>query len=705
MANKELKASVKLDTSKAVSSLDKLEKKINRLNKIVNQSNSRNSGLTNAFNRMSKSAEQVAKQSAKIDSANKKAANSANKLASNYKKSNKAVSVLTKNLRTLVSTYLGLMGAKAVLNTSDILTSSKNKLNYLNGGNTSATQLTMDKTYAAAQRSRGNYTDMISNVSKSMTLAGDSFQGNIDNAIRFQEIMSKAYTIGGASAAEQSSSMYQMIQALGSGILQGDELRSVREGAPLAYKAIEKFAQGVYKTTDSLKDMASEGKITSDMVVAAVMDMGSSVDEAFANTDMTFAQAFTSIRNMAVKAFEPVLQVLNDALNSDAGKAIVSGIGQAFVTLANIILNVFTIVKNVYNFVVNNLPTISKIILTIGTVIAVALLPKFVAWIIHLALVIKQFAILGAQAMVAAIKTAIAWTAANIPLLIMLAILAAIIITIIWVADSFVDACGIIVGCIYWVLSAIHNVVALILNIITALIVFITTAAGNIALTFINAFNKAKVAFWEFVKECLDGTSLIARAVSKIASIFGLDAVSIDTKINAAKANIHDLADIDAATSKAFETFQYADPNKMYAKGYGYGAAGGQWLTDKANALGDWFKNGGLLGNLGSGSYLPGAYDPAYAVDGAYDPSKALKGIKGDTGDIKNALDLTEEDLEYLRKIAEMEWKKEYTTANITVDMSNYNTINGESDLDGIVTKLADKLYEEMNVVANGVYA
>ncbi len=70
-----------------------------------------------------------------------------------------------------------------------------------------------------------------------------------------------------------------------------------------------------------------------------------------------------------------------------------------------------------------------------------------------------------------------------------------------------------------------------------------------------------------------------------------------------------------------------------------------------------------------------------------------------------DSMDLTEEDLTYLRKIAEMEWKKEYTTAEIKVDMSNYNTINGESDLDGIVTKLADKLYEEMNVVAHGVYA
>ena len=65
----------------------------------------------------------------------------------------------------------------------------------------------------------------------------------------------------------------------------------------------------------------------------------------------------------------------------------------------------------------------------------------------------------------------------------------------------------------------------------------------------------------------------------------------------------------------------------------------------------------------------------------------------------------SEEDLEYLRRVADMEWKKEFTTASIVVDMTNNNQINGDSDLDGIVTRLADKLYEEMNVVANGVYA
>jgi hypothetical protein len=83
---------------------------------------------------------------------------------------------------------------------------------------------------------------------------------------------------------------------------------------------------------------------------------------------------------------------------------------------------------------------------------------------------------------------------------------------------------------------------------------------------------------------------------------------------------------------------------------------------------------------------------------------KTLKDIADDTDAISDAVALSAEDLEYLRKIAATEWKKEFTTANITVDMTNYNTVDGDSDLDGIVTKLVSKLYEELDSVANGVY-
>ena len=126
------------------------------------------------------------------------------------------------------------------------------------------------------------------------------------------------------------------------------------------------------------------------------------------------------------------------------------------------------------------------------------------------------------------------------------------------------------------------------------------------------------------------------------------------------------------------------------------GASVGASVQGGINSAFDKVKNGisGFGGN-----------DPANALNTtAYDP-KDLAKTADNTDKIADSMDLTAEDLEYLRRVADMEWKKEFTTANITVDMSNYNTINGDGNLDGIVTKLADRLYEELDSVANGVYA
>ena len=646
---KELKASVKLDAKSALDTLDKLQKKIDAVNKAINKTSGANNQISKNLDKANTSANNVAKNVKKVDDANKKAANSANKIAGGYKKSNSAVSVLTKNLRTLASTYIGVMGAKAVLGASDTITSAENKLNYLNGGDAADTQFTMDKTYAAAQRSRGDYGDMISNVSKSMTLAGDAFQGNVDNAIRFQEIMSKAYTIGGASAAEQSSSMYQLIQALGSGTLQGDELRSVREGAPIAYKEIEKFAQGVYNTTDSLKDMASEGKITSDMVVAAMMQAGTGIDEAFANTDMTFAQAFTSIKNMALQAFRPVLQMLNDALNSDMGRAIIDGLGKAFVVVANIVLWLAGIVGQVFTWFYENWDWLKWVVLAV------------------LAAVTAHLVVLAATAFWAGLQALGAFLAGISPLYVW-------IIIIVLLIGLFMMFTGEIIG---GMLGA--------WEVIKAVCTWISNAWNNMCANLSSWF-------WNAIADMLEGVDWLLKGINKIRSALGKETISIEgirAKADASKAKV---VENNLDVGSAWDT--------GYTKGYAIG-------TDLKDKISSFVSLDNLTSGLGlnTSSYLPGAYDSAYGVDGAYDPNKALKNIDGNTGKMADSMDLTSEDLEYLRKIADMEWKKEYTTASITVDMSNYNTVSGDGDLDGIVTKLADKLYEEMDYLANGVYA
>lgn len=695
---KDLKTSVRLDTKSAVKSLDALERKINRINTAVNKTNSRNSGLTRqlqTIDRHAQSAERTTNRHAQA----------VNKLNNNYKKTGNTVSVLASKLKRLAATYLGVMGAKAAITTSDVITSTENRLNNLNGGDTQATQNSMDKMYVSSQKVRMGYADMMSNVSKSITLAGDAFQNNIDNAIRFQEIMAEAYTLGGASAAEMSSSMYQMIQALGSGILQGDELRSVREGAPLAYKEIEKFAQGVFNTEESLKELASQGRITSDLVVAAIMSAGDKMDEQFKKTSMTFAQAWTNIKNTAIKSFEPVLQMLNDALNSEVGQGILNGLMISIQIVAGALRILFGWISNIYNFIVDNWTVISKILMIIGAAIAIILFPKFIAWIGYILWVAYYYTYLATIAVISAIKTAMAWLATNWVLALIIVVLIAIVATLIWVSDSFTDACGIIMGVVYATGAFIYNILAWIGNVAVGLWESLKAIATNIGIAFQNGWNAAKSAFWNFVADCLDGLKMLEPAINAVAKAFGAEGFSLsgiasNARSRASSYEQKSYVSVGDAWSSGYNTIDYKNLTEAYNKGYGVGEQGGQWITDKLGNLTNSIKNGLGIGSLPSGS--------EYDVGGVYDPNAALKdlgSIDDNTGKMADSMDLAEEDLSYLRKIAALEWKKEFTTANITVDMNNYNTVNGDGDLDGIVTKLVDKLYEELDSVANGVYA
>lgn len=702
LASKDLKVNVIVNTK--TNQLDQLFNKLNNIeNKVKKQVKAQND-VTNAIGKTNK--EQA--------------------------KHNRLLDYGITKLKRMAGIYLGFMGGKAMFNTSDIITSAENKLNNINAQGMGdkaytqdgaysqqvlkQTQNQLDKMYVSAQKVRMGYNDMMTNASKSMMLANEAFKGNMDNAIRFQEIMAEAYSIGGASAAEQASSMYQMIQGLGSGILQGDELRSVREGAPLAYNAIEQFAQGVLHSKESLKELASQGKITSDMVVAAILNSGEQMDKAFEQTSMTFAQAWLMMKNTALKSFEPVLQKLNDLLNSPIGQAIINGIGGAIRIVANALLMLFTLIEKVVNFISKHSKTIITILSMIATVMAVLLFPKFIAWIGYLLWVAHYYTMVGFYAIASATKSAMAWMAANIPLLILIVILVLVVGALVWVSDSFAQACGYIVGVIMGAVSVIWNLmVMLFMGIVSGVILPLAGAWDAFANFFANIFDDPVATIIHTFETLATAVLGILQNIAKaIDAIFGSNLASaVGGWIDKLGGKADDLAkkygngkydkksDLTGKLNDALVdiTGKFTWNTKdAYNTGYKWGNQGGQWITDKVSGIKD-----KLMGGK-----LPNGKNPAYQLGtDAFDPSKLGKpvgNIDKNTGKVADSMKLLEEDLEYLKDVANMEWKKEFTTAEIKIDMNNNNNINGESDLDGLVTKLTDKLYEELDALANGVY-
>ncbi len=267
---------------------------------------------------------------------------------------------LLSKIKSVATAYLGMKGVTAAVGLSDTMTSNRARLDLIVGDGGSVAELEQ-KIYASAQRSRSYYVDTMATVSKLGLVAGKAFSGN-DEITAFQELVNKNFVVGGASATEQASAMYQLTQAMGSGRLQGDEYRSIIENAPLLAKSIEEYMRNVQGATGSMKEWASEGLLTADIIKAAVFDSAKEVEERFNNMPMTWNQILTMMKNSALIQFQPVLQRINDIANSKDFQIFATNAVVALSGVANILLNILNFVMMVGNFVGENWSLIEPIV-------------------------------------------------------------------------------------------------------------------------------------------------------------------------------------------------------------------------------------------------------------------------------------------------------------------------------------------------------
>lgn len=676
-------------------------------------------------------------------------------------------------LRRLASTYLGVMGAQAAITAGDAITRTENQLGTIYDQQQTAAGLplssgaddqrliafqeqSLQKIFNSAQKVRTGFTDMAQNVSKSMVLAGDAFENNIDNAIRFQEIMGEAYAIGGASAAEQASSMYQMVQALGSGVLQGDELRSVREGAAMAYNEIEKFAQGVYNTTDSLKDMASEGMITSDLVVAAILNAGKTMDAAFGKTTMTFGQMWTVFKNDAVWAFKPVLQQLNELANSDAAHILYGKFRDALYGIADFFHYMLTVAQSVLNFIADHFwivqvasialgaAIITKIVFALYAaygaartfftemtklqkaqligfgIVAVFLLTAYAVYQVYqvtgnLATSLGYVLLLLSAVAMTVYTIGVAFGLISSPILLVIALIALL-------AGVFFMYTEQVVGVIYTAVAFVNNLFIAAVELIGGLVSALFSMWDSFANFLGNVLVDPAASMIRIIESAVNTIlSLLKSVAGAIDAVFGTElAAGVQGWIN----SVSGYADKLVAKygngnyqekSNAGERIQglidvaTANARISYSSAWSAGTAKGADIQDTINGffsdIGDKFNFDYKAPGAPDTPWLnpsinPSGFTPSALDDIAGDAAKTAK----NTDEIADSMELTEQDLAYLRKVAEMEWKKEFTTASVVINMENNNVINNESDLNGLVQKIADVMETELSIVADGVY-
>lgn len=219
---------------------------------------------------------------------------------------------------------------KGLVGLSDAMTQIRARIDRMNDGLQTAYQLEQ-AIYQAAQNSRGAFADTADLVGKLGTLAGDAFGGS-QEIVAFAEQINKHIALSGASAAGAQAAMLQLNQAMSSGVLRGEELNSILEQTPTIAQAIARY---IGLSVGQMRELASEGVITADVVKNALFAAASETNGQFAKIPLTWNQLWTQFQNSAMQALNPLLDGINWAANNmDALKGALWAVGGAAVAAA-----------------------------------------------------------------------------------------------------------------------------------------------------------------------------------------------------------------------------------------------------------------------------------------------------------------------------------------------------------------------------------
>ena len=532
----------------------------------------------------------------------------------------KASSGLTK----LIGKVITIAGIIKGMNLVDEYTYTAARLDLINDGLQTQAEL-QEKIFAAADRARGSYSDMAEAVSKMGLLAGEAFTSN-DELIAFTELVQKSFKVSGAAISEQQGAMRQLTQAMASGRLQGDELVSIMENAPMIFDAIAKY-MGL--TKGELREIARTGAITSDIIKNAMFMAADDINAKFETMPMTFGDIWNKIKNRATMAFSSVMEDVNVLINTEGIERALDVITGGFVFAAKA-------AGWLIDTVVTGWDTIGPILAMLGGVYLANIIAKLWAMIPPL------------------YAQAAAWLAMNWPILLIGVAIGLLIYAMLKFGDITAKVFGFIGGLIGVLVASIYNMIASITNAISSLGDFIL----NTVISIINTV--------------ISGINLVIKALNHLPGV-----------------NIGAVGGLEHVQTKRIEYIGLKDA----------------WGTGQK--IGQAF--GGSLGNLGGKltSLIPGYSAGSTGFDfsefGTQANPVTVKGT-GSGGKVK--VDMADEDLKYLRDLAQREYINKFTTATLAPNIQiSFGDVHETADADKVAKRIRKILQEEIAMAAEGSYA
>lgn len=589
-------------------------------------------------------AEQSAVSAGKLGSGARKTAQNQDKMNRSMKAGQSAASGLERRLLGLARAYVSLRTAQVFVGLSDAMTQTKARLDRLNDGLQTTAQL-QDMIYQAAQRSRGNYQETIDMVGKLGTLAGEAFSSSAE-LVAFAEQLNKQFALAGASTQGTQAAMLQLTQAMSSGVLRGEELNSVLEQAPTIAQAIAKY-MGV--TTGEMRELASEGKITAQVVKNALFAAAEETNDAFEAIPLTFAQAWTMAGNAAVRSFQPALQRLNDLLNSELGRNAVNGLIAGFELLGSAAVGVIDLLAAGAQWVADNWNFVSTVLQFAGGAVLA----------------------FTALSIACSLKRAAGWAMANAPVLLFISLIGAVITAMYAMGMSSEEVFAKIGAGAGWLYTLGYNFVAAGWNLIATFAEFFANVFDNPVAAIANLF----LGLFNFIMD------VVGNAAGAIDALLGSD-LSGAVRGFQGKVNrfVTDVFGENNIKVERMTQISYTDTMAQWSSA---GAGVGRALDN--------FNISDVLNNF-SGSSV----DYSGMLDASGIPA-SLEGIGKDTAAIKRSVSLSEEDMKLLVDMAERRYINNIslTAQTPVITINGQNTGNFQEDLQWLENSLKKILLEQ----------
>lgn len=664
-----------------------------------------------------------------------------------------------------------------IIKASDAYSGIMARLNLVTGSQEQAVALN-EQIYQSALRlrARGQYDVMADSVSKIAMTAKEAFP-DPKTVVPFMENIQKLFTIGGTDAVHQADALLQLIQALGSGKLQGDELRSIAEAAPLIEKVIAEY-MGV--SMGEIKELGFEGEITAEIIKNAVLGATDEINRQFETIPMKWEDIWTNIQSRVSHAFQPVYIEINKLANTPLAKSMANGIVNALTATAAAINGVINNVKwlaglfaDFYNqnkFAVDTviagfggaigvlgLYGVALAGITAKTIIlgAVSTVGKVLQFVMYLPQAITLIRSLGIAQTFAALSATEMWGAILLPI--------AAVVAAVYIATDGFNNLGIVIEYAFSILLgmltaagiALAGYVAYLavyngLQLLAAAYTWMYNAAliisnANLSLAYIRTVALSVAQGLMAVKTLIaSGAMAVLNAVilaNPIPLLIGLIIAVVGAFVGwqiASNGLRNTLAEVFTSIAETVANainFMIEKINGLIGafnaikstinEVFGTNLSATGEISYRADAPAWWKAAGDFVRDFDIHNYLPsidtgnlgGAYSvpeigniPSYgdlAGAGGGDDGGTAKNTK-DTADntkkIADAMDIMDEDLKFMREMAEQEVINKYTTASVEINMENINNVSSEVDFDGIITHIGEQIAQAAASGAEAVH-